>query len=258
MAFKHITSRDNPVFKQLKKLADSPRERNKLQQTLLDGVHLIESYYQLYGEPDRLIIPEGHSTPEATEWIQRFSEVDTILLPTLMFAELSPVATPTGVIAQITIPEIPAVKRDWLLLLEDIQDPGNLGSMLRTAAAAGVELVYLSPSCTDAWSPKALRGGQGAQFQLPLVENAELLAVLSDFNGVSMVTSMQGESLYSLDLGGQIALVMGNEGKGVSQAMLKAADKHITIPTSGKVESLNVAAATAVCLFECARQRALN
>ena len=258
MAFKHITSRDNPVFKHLKKLADSSRERKKVNQTLLDGVHLIEGYDSLYGEPETIIIPEGFSTHEATEWIQRFSEVDTILLPTLMFAELSPVVTPTGVMAQINIPTIPHLKNDWILLLEDIQDPGNLGSMLRTASAAGVEVVYLSASCTDAWSPKALRGGQGAQFQLPLVENADLLAVLSDFNGVSMVTTMQGESLYSLDLSGRIALVMGNEGKGVSQAMLKASDKHITIPTSGKVESLNVAAATAVCLFECARQRALN
>lgn len=258
MAFKHITSRDNPVFKQLKKLADSARERKKTNQTLLDGVHLIEAYDHLYGEPETIIVSEGQSTLEATEWIQRFSDVNTVLLPTLMFAELSPVATPTGVMAQITIPQIPLAKHDWILLLEDIQDPGNLGSMLRTAAAAGVDAVYLSSTCTDAWSPKALRGGQGAQFQLSLVENADLRHVLSDFSGMSVVTAMHGDSLYSLDLSGRVAFVMGNEGKGVSQALMDCADKQITIPTSGKVESMNVAAATAVCLFECARQRALT
>ena len=176
MSFKHITSRDNPIFKQLKKFADNARERRSEGKTLLDGVHLIESYMASFGLPDVVIIPEGKSTVEATGLIQELADVSTVMLPTLMFAELTPVASSTGILALVKIPQLPVPESvTFALMLEDIQDPGNLGSMLRTAAAAGVEVAYLSTSCTDAWSPKALRGGQGAQFVLPIVERADLI-----------------------------------------------------------------------------------
>lgn len=177
MSFKHIVSRDNPVFKQLKKLSESAHERSSEGKTLLDGVHLIETYLATFGEPDLVIIPEGKSSVEATALIQQLADVPTIMLPTLMFAELTPVVTATGILALIKTPQLAAPKTPvFVLMLEDIQDPGNLGSMLRTAAAAGVEAVYLSVSCTDAWSPKALRGGQGAQFFLPIVERVDLIS----------------------------------------------------------------------------------
>src|SRR5687767_13658368 len=100
-SFKHIISRDNPVFKQLKKLADNARERRAEGKTLLDGVHLIEGYCQVFGEPELMIIPEGKSSREATNLMQSLSEVNTMMLPTLMFAELTPVATSTGILALV-------------------------------------------------------------------------------------------------------------------------------------------------------------
>ena len=260
MAFKHITSRDNPIFKQLRKLVDQSRERKKTASTLLEGVHLIEAYLQVYGEPRLLIIPEGQSSVEATALIQQLADVDTMLLPTLMFAELAPVASSSGVMALIDIPEaqVPA-SIYFALLIEDIQDPGNLGSMLRTAAAAGVQVAYLTKGCTDAWSPKALRGGQGAQFVLPVVERADLIAELQQFQGSSYATTMQGESLYAQDFTAPTVFVIGNEGAGISQGIIQAVDAEITIPMANThslaVESLNAAAATAICLFECQRQR---
>jgi TrmH family RNA methyltransferase len=259
MSFKHITSRDNPVFKQLKKLADNSRERRSEGQTLLDGVHLIEAYMVTFGEPLMIIIPEGKSSIEATGLIQNLTEISTIMLPTLMFAELTPVASATGILALVKIPQLLAPEQpSFALMLEEIQDPGNLGSMLRTAAAAGVEAVFLSASCTDAWSPKALRGGQGAQFVLPIVERANLIAELESFNGNSYATTMQGESLYAQDLTQATAFVIGNEGAGLRKQTLAAADKKITIPMTesqfGSVESLNAAAAAAICLFERKRQ----
>ena len=259
MSFKHITSRDNPVFKQLKKLADNSRERRSEGQTLLDGVHLIEAYMVTFGEPLMIIIPEGKSSIEATGLIQNLTEISTIMLPTLMFAELTPVASATGILALVKIPQLLAPEQpSFALMLEEIQDPGNLGSMLRTAAAAGVEAVFLSASCTDAWSPKALRGGQGAQFVLPIIERANLIAELENFNGNSYATTMQGESLYAQDLTLATAFVIGNEGAGLRKQTLAAADKKITIPMTesqfGSVESLNAAAAAAICLFERKRQ----
>ena len=105
MAFKHITSRDNPIFKYQKKLADSARERRSEGKTLLDGVHLIESYCNAFAgsnqsEPELMIIPEGKSSLEATQLMQHLEHVSTIMLPTLMFAELTPVANSTGKIGR--------------------------------------------------------------------------------------------------------------------------------------------------------------
>lgn len=259
MSFKHIVSRDNPVFKHLKKLADNARERRSEGQTLLDGVHLIEAYMAAFGEPTMVIIPEGQSSVEATGLIQALEHVSTMMLPTLMFAELTPVASATGILALVKIPQINVPESpSFVLMLEDIQDPGNLGSMLRTAAAAGVEIVYLSTSCTDAWSPKALRGGQGAQFVLPIVDRADLITELQNFDGNSYATTMQGESLYAQDLTHATAFVIGNEGAGLRKQTIAASTKSITIPMAesklGSVESLNAGAAAAVCLFERARQ----
>lgn len=257
MSFKHIVSRDNPVFKQLKKLSESARERRSEGKTLLDGVHLIETYLATFGEPDLVIIPEGKSSVEATALIQQLADVPTIMLPTLMFAELTPVVTATGILALIKTPQLAAPKTPvFALMLEDIQDPGNLGSMLRTAAAAGVEAVYLSVSCTDAWSPKALRGGQGAQFFLPIVERVDLISELQNFNGNSYETTMHSESLYAQDLTQATAFVIGNEGAGLSKVVLQATSHQVSIPMHSNIESLNAAAATAICLFERMRQMA--
>ncbi len=259
MSFKHIVSRDNPVFKKLKKLCESSKERRSEGETLLDGVHLIESYRQIFAEPNMLIIPEGKMSTEASWLMQSLTDTPIIMLPTLMFSELTPVASATGILALITTPQLPLpAQATFVLMLEDIQDPGNLGSMLRTAAAAGVEAAYLSEGCADAWSPKALRGGQGAQFVLAIVERADLINELNYFKGESYATTIEGESLYAQHLSQATAFVMGNEGAGLRQKTLAAASKRIAIPMAlcphGQVESLNVAAAAAICLFERKRQ----
>ena len=253
--FKHITSRDNAVFKHLKKLADNARERRKEEKTLLDGVHLIEGYMLAFGEPELLIIPEGKSSHEATNLMQGMSDVNTVMFPTLMFAELTPVTSSTGIMALVKIPQIsPPEDVTFALILEDIQDPGNLGGMLRTALGSGVEAVYCSKGCTDAWSPKALRGGQGAQFYLPVVEGVDIVVTIQAFAGNTYATTLHGESLYKQDLAKPSAFVIGNEGAGLSDSAMGAAFKAISIPMNPQMESLNAAAAAAICLFERKRQ----
>jgi TrmH family RNA methyltransferase len=174
-----------------------------------------------------------------------------------LFAEISPVDTPTGILALIAIaPVASAVDNDFVLLLEDIQDPGNLGAVLRSAAAAGVTTVYLSTACADVWSPKVLRGGMGAHFVLAIVERADLLQVAAQFPGKSLATVPDaGQSIYMLDLTGRVALLVGNEGAGLSSGLQALASECVHIPMRAGVESLNVAAATTVCLFERVRQR---
>jgi RNA methyltransferase, TrmH family len=260
MSFKHITSKDNPVFKQLKRLAESSRERRKEGKTLLDGTHLVNDYLQAFGEPLQLVITEGQSNREVMGMIQDLSEVPTMMVTTLMFAELSPVASPTGILALVDTPNIlPPEKVEFALMLEDIQDPGNLGSLLRSAAAAGVDAVYLSQGCAEAWSPKALRGGQGAQFRLPIIERADLVAEIGRFKKQDkaqvLATTMDGHSLYEQNLCVPTAFVIGNEGNGLTQTLIKVSNLCVTVPIKNAVESLNVTSATSICLFEAVRQR---
>lgn len=256
---KHITSRDNSLFKQLHKLAESARARRQAHQVLLDGAHLIEAYAQTLGTPELLIVAEGDCTEDALRLLQQLPQADSIMLPPAMFAELSPVATPTGILALAAMPQL-ALPADisFALLIEDIQDPGNLGGMLRSASAAGVQAVYLSPGCADAWSPKTLRGGQGAHFVLPIVERADLANFAANFKGRTLAAELGGQPLYGLDLSGPTAFIIGNEGAGLSAALLTAASERVCIPMPGQAESLNAAAATAVCLFERVRQTLVN
>ena len=142
-------------------------------------------------------------------------------------------------------------------MLEDVQDPGNLGSILRSAAAAGVTEIYLSTGCVHAWSPRVLRAGMGAHFALQIHEGVDLAGLVANYPGkVFAAVRDAARSLYSVDLRGEVALLFGNEGAGLSAGLREAAQSQISIPMPGKAESLNVAAAAAVCLFERVRQRA--
>ncbi len=169
----------------------------------------------------------------------------------------SSVETPTGILALIKAPTrstIPA-QPGPCVILEDIQDPGNLGSILRSTAAAGLREVYLSRACADVWSQRVLRAGMGAHFLLDIYDGVELRELLGNYPGRIIATHLHAQqSIYDTDLSGTIGLVFGNEGAGLSRAVLDAAKDIVAIPMPGATESLNIAAAAAVCLFERVRQ----
>jgi len=254
---KHIQSRDNPFFKELVKLSATARNRNKAGQTLLDGTHLLAAYLDAGHRPQHVLLNAAALRDDEIEaLLKRLDGVNITQLDDKLFAQLSELKTPTGILALIDLPQaVPASSR-FALLLEDIQDPGNLGSMLRSAAAAGADAVFLSPGCADAWSPKVLRAAMGGHFCLNIHEHQDLLQVAGEFSGSLLATSLQATvSLFDCDLRGNIAFMMGNEGAGLSDTLLALATQPVTIPMPGKVESLNAAAATAICLFEAVRQR---
>ena len=258
-AIKRISSRDNPFFKSLLKLSSSARERREAGQTLLDGAHLLRAYLDAGNKPLHLLINEqALQDAEIASLLDTCSAVPQTRLDNALFTQLSELKTPNGLLALIAIPsaKVAVSHSQFALLLEDIQDPGNLGSILRSAAAAGCDAVFLSQGCADAWSPKVLRAGMGGHFALSLHESADLLQVAAEFTGKILSASLQAEkSLYDSNLRGKLAFAIGNEGAGLSPALLDAAQQHFIIPMPGKVESLNAAAATAVCLFEAVRQR---
>lgn len=256
---KRITSADNARFKALLKLAHSSRERRQQGLSLLDGIHLIAAYRDHIGSPAQLVVSStGLEDAEIQALLHTLEQCELLVLGDALFKQLSTVETPTGVLAAIRTPRAPEIPRDidTCVMLEDIQDPGNLGSILRTTAAAGVEHVFLSKSSVHAWSPRVLRAGMGAHFMLRLHEQCDLPAVMRAFSGKVIATSQRAKkSIFDVDLSGKVALLFGSEGAGLSAALANAAYETVAIPMPGKVESLNVAAAAAVCLFERARQR---
>ena len=254
---KLIQSRDNPFFRELVKLSGSARQRNKSDQTLLDGAHLLAAYLKSGNRPRHILLNAAAlHDGEISGLLERMAEVLVTQLDDKLFAELSELKTPTGILALIDLPQPAVGQSRFALLLEDIQDPGNLGSMLRSAAAAGCDAVFLSIGCADAWSPKVLRAAMGGHFSLRIYERQDLPAVAKVFSGTLLATSLESSrNLYDCDLRGNIAFLVGNEGAGLSAGLLNLATQRITIPMHGRVESLNVAAATAICLFEAVRQR---
>lgn len=258
-AIKRISSRDNPFYKSLHKLSSSGRERHAAGQTLLDGPHLLRAFLDSGQRPRHLLLNEqALQEAEIVALLGACADVPQTQFDDALFAQLSELKTPNGLLALIDIPSagIQVAHSQLALMLEDIQDPGNLGSILRSAAAAGCDAVFLSSGCADAWSPRVLRAGMGGHFVLDIVQSADLHEVAAEFAGKILAASLQAEkSLYDCNLRGKLAFAIGNEGAGLSATLLEAAHQHFIIPMPGKVESLNAAAATAVCLFEAVRQR---
>jgi len=256
-----VTSRNNERLRELARLIESSRDRRKSGRCVLEGAHLIDVYTTRVGAPETLVIVDDRlDDPAVTQLMARVPASRIIAIPRSVFADLATLPPDIGALAVVTAPRAaPAEPGGFCLILEDVQDPGNVGSMIRTAAAAGVDQVVLSPHCAFAWSPKALRAGQGAHFLTLLVENADLDDWLAQFRaaGGKLVATVVDDapSLYDADLRGLLALAIGSEGGGLSSALLGRADRRVTIPMAAGSESLNAAAAAAVVLFEAARQR---
>lgn len=253
---KLIQSRDNPFYKQLRRLAESARERRKRGQTLLDGLHLVQSWEARFGTVDTLIVAE--TTPPGGEIANYIAGRQCVVLGDALMRELGIVDTPSGLLALVDVPtpKLAVDRQKNAILLDGVQDPGNLGSLLRTAAAAGIAQALLAPECAAAWSPRALRAGQGAHFLIDIHEGQDLAAFMTSYRGTTAVTALNGAvSLYEAEWQEPVAWVFGSEGQGVSRPLLDLATLRVRIPMPGAVESLNVGAAAAVCLFEMVRRR---
>ncbi len=252
-----IRSRQNPLFKQLLKLVEKRRERVSTQQTLLIGTHLVSAALAANWPLLRLLVCEGEDgRPEIASLLAQAGCPALSLAPEL-FAEIEQAPSTSGLMALTPLPAPAPIRRSGCcVLLEGIQDPGNVGAILRTAVAAGVDQVWLTPGCADIWSPKVLRAGMGAHFLLQMIERIDLDGALANFPGPILVTTLQdATSLYETELPEDLVLAFGSEGQGASRDLLVHATARVSIPMAGPVESLNVAAAVAICLFERHRRR---
>lgn len=259
-----ITSASNPTIKYLRRLAGSSKARREENMYIAEGIHLVGSCLVAGVEPSMYILAQSAVANAEIELLMGQLDaagVRRVTVADSLFESVASVHAEVG-IATLFAPRNNSLDGteslgDSAVLLDDVQDPGNIGTILRTAAAVGTRKVLLSPGSSSAWSPKAMRAGMGAQFGLEIYENVDLAVAVVGARVPVLATALTADasSLYDVDLNRPVAWVFGSEGGGVSVALQKQADQCITIPqASGSVESLNVSAAAAVCLYESYRQ----
>lgn len=264
-----ISSKDNPQVKALKRLIHQPKRTDTLM--AVEGVHacqlLLKHQSAEAGASSIARVWVGSSALDNTEVQQLLRVVSAqgvavIELANAVFRDISSLEQGVSLIFEVSRPQQFALPTEAVtgnvMLLDGIQDPGNMGSIIRSCAAAGLSEIWLSEHCVNPYSAKVLRAGVGAHFGLTIRERIDLRAAVAQLKQahihVCATSSHTTQSIYVHDLNRSIAWLMGNEGAGLSEALLAQADARVTIPMA-LGESLNVAAATAVCLFEMVRQQ---
>lgn len=241
-----ITSKSNNLIKKAKKLL---KKKYRDHSYLIEGWHLFEEAEKAGAEFLNIFVLEDYA-----DRVSHFSMV-TYVTPEIL-KELTDSKTPQGIIAELAMPSLPLenLKVGRYLVLEDVQDPGNVGTMIRTADAAGLDGVLISEKSADIYNQKTLRSVQGSHFHLPIWRTNvyEACQKLQNLDVPLIATTLSKESVSykTVEHNGNFALVMGNEGNGISDSMTKQADilAHIIMP--GQAESLNVAVATGIVLFQ--------
>ncbi len=250
-----IESSQNARYKGLHKLITSKAARNQANLIVLDGVHLVQDYVTAYPQSDiQIFIDATNQRDEIAALIQKLDASSSITeLSAQLFQKIKVTKTPQGIIAIAPRPKA-LVNRQAAgsaVGLEGLQDPGNLGAILRSALAFGIKRVYLTRDCVDPFSPKSLRGGMGAQFRLEIIENADLSTVIQEFEGRSIATIVQGgEPLNEVNLAGDVIFLIGSEGAGLSHVVKESADHLVSIPIEDGVESLNAACAASLFCYQ--------
>jgi len=258
MQYKDITSKENSIFKLIKALSQKKvRESSRL--FLIEGTRLLEEASSKGVKISYLIINE---TVENVPKINQDCQI--LRLPDNLFKEISDTVSPQGIIAvaeqvEVSLADIILGANPLVVVLDGLQDPGNLGTIIRTSAAAGVTAVLLTKGTVDLYSPKVIRSTMGSLFQLPIVnglDDGEAVKWLSR-NSINIIAADldSEEYYYSVNLKEPFALVIGNENRGANDIWREAAYKQIKIPILGSTESLNASIAAGIILYEAVRQR---
>lgn len=237
--------------------------RRKEKRIVLEGVRLIGDAAAAGVLPEFVLYTPGAAPDQpVAQWIVRFHEQGVACFETTpdIMAHISDTQSPQGIIAVVPMPEfMPPLDANLVLILDGIADPGNLGTILRTAAAAGADVVILAPGCVDPYNPKVLRSGMGAHFRVPLARQA-WPDIAAEYGHLAVYLADAASDLpyYAVDWRQPAGLIIGGEARGAETQARQLARATIAIPMSNAVESLNAAMAAGVILFEIRRQRAIN
>jgi TrmH family RNA methyltransferase len=246
-----ITSRDNPLVKSIRRLAQDSSAYRKTGQFWLEGDHLCRAAVQRGVRPLQMVLTESFWQEQGIEWAAHGDQV--IVMPDVLFATLSGLESPARMGFVVAWSDQAEVLPDAsTVILDRLQDAGNVGAILRCASAFGYRQVLAIKGTAALWSPKVLRAGMGAHFGLHLVESASEADVAALTVPVLTTSSHGGAFLHDLLKGGrlqpQCAWLFGHEGQGVSEALMSRAGQKVRIAQPGGEESLNVATAAAICL----------
>jgi TrmH family RNA methyltransferase len=254
-----ITSSHNPKIQQVRALIGRKGARDEARAFVVEGVRLVEEALASGWRPELVLYSRDVSERGRTV-VAGFERQGVALeeVDPRIFDSFSDTETSQGLLAVLPQRAL-ALPPDlnFVLVADQVRDPGNLGTLLRTAAAAGVQAILLAPGTADAYAPKVLRAGMGAHFRLPLasLEWDEIVKICKPRLNIYLAEAGAGTPCWQLDLRKPVALVVGGEADGASPAARQAADGLITIPMPGKSESLNAAVAASILLFEIVRQR---
>jgi len=224
------------------------RLRRAERRVVVEGPHLVAAALASNMKPVALLATDAAlARPEIAAMVRQ-SRLTPVVLSPAVFGAIADAETPPGIAAEIAIPELN--REGSAVFLEGVQDAGNVGAIIRSAAAFGAGTLIVDRQCADPWSPKVLRAGMGGHFAIGILQVDDLGAAIAAFGGRTICTVVHGgRPLRDADLSGRIAWAFGTEGAGLSAGILSRASERVTIPMATG-ESLNVAAAAAICLYE--------
>lgn len=252
-----ITSKDNPTIKHAHALLTHHRTRKKSGQTVIEGVHLLDAFLKQGLTPHKVILSElALLNAEVAPLLTIVAKKDIIITSNALYKEIRTLGDGVDIMAIIDTPTptLHDITGDCLIL-DGLQDAGNIGTLLRTASAVGITTIITTPHTAHLWSPKCLRAGMGANFALSIHEHIFIDEILIKVKTPLCATSSHTDTvIYHHDLTHPIAWVLGHEGQGVSDEFLQTATL-IALPQPNGQESLNVGVAGSVCLYEMLRQR---
>jgi TrmH family RNA methyltransferase len=258
-----ITSTKNSKIKEIRAMQSRARARREIGAFVVEGVRLAEEAVAAGWMP-KLCLYTGDISERGMVLVSRLKEQDALIeevAPHVMEAA-SDTQSPQGILLVLPLQTLPLPEKlDFILIADQVRNPGNLGTLLRSAAAAGVQAVVLSGKCVDIFSPKVLRGAMGAHFRIPILTlSYDEIRAIGDKHHLNMQVASGGEGMAytEADLTKPLALVIGGEAEGPSPSLREIANGFIHIPMPGGSESLNTAAAGAVILFEIVRQRKIR
>lgn len=257
-----ISSKDNELIKHIKKLKDK-KERDISNEYMIEGIKLVKEAIQEKANIKQIILCDDCEKTEniSKELMYEIAKYDCIYVTTKVFKYLSEVQEPQGILAVIEKNNIDKeidYTQDIIVALDDVQDPGNLGTILRTVDSIGITQILVSKGTADSYNPKVVRSTMGAIFRIKIIECEDLAQTLKEIKKHKfkiVVSSLQTEnSVYDIDYNKKV-IIIGNEANGVEAHIQEMADEKIKIPMLGKTESLNASVATGIILYEYVRQK---
>ena len=258
-----ITSESNGQIKELIKLQKQARERRKTKKFVAEGIKMVLEAIN-FDKLDKLYVSESAFDRTAQRLGDKLERIPYEVVADNVFKQISDTVTPQGVLATVNMPEydvkeILSDERKAWVLLDDLRDPGNLGTIIRTSEGAGMSGVIMSKESVDLFNPKVVRSTMGAIFRVKFCYVESLIDIIEEIkkSGYDVyATAMEGSEVYDcVDYTKGPAFIIGNEANGVSDAVFEKASKRIRIPMEGKLESLNAAVSAAIIMYEMARQK---